>query len=228
MASKEATVNFSSRFLAGLFIALSALMGLAALAAAAPLAQGEGPIVIINEPPSSSSYSPGDIISVESVSASPVGIVQVDLLVDGQVVHSDTTPSDLPEVQFTIIQRWIASQAGNHVVTVRATDSENRTGQASINVTVQADTPTPIPTATLAPPPTPVPCTLNARFVSDVTVPDNTVLAPGVPFVKTWTLQNNGTCEWEPATVAVFVGGTRLAALRPLRSVRLRPGRPRM
>ncbi len=196
-------------------LALLALTGIVALASAAPLLQDDGPIVIINRPPSNSAYILGDIISIESVSASPVGIVQVDLLVDGNVVHSDQTPGDLPQVQYSLIQRWIANLPGTHVVTVRATDSENRVGQASINLTVQGTTPTPVPTSVPAPTATPVTCILDSTFVRDITIPDNTQVAPGSTFVKTWELQNNGTCNWDAQTVAVFVSGAQMAGGSP-------------
>ncbi|MBI4673174.1 MAG: hypothetical protein HY741_16085 [Chloroflexi bacterium] len=218
-------MKISIRTLLGLLLALVAVTAIASLASAAPLLQDNNPIVIINKPPSNSTYSPGDIISVESVSASPVGIVQVDLLVDGQVYSSDQTPGTLPQVQFTLIQRWLANLPGTHVITVRATDSENRTGQASINVTVQAaNTPTPLPTSVPPPTPTPFTCVLDSKFVRDVTIPDNTQLAPGSTFVKTWTLQNDGTCAWDAATVAVFVGGSQMAGGSPSPVGAVQPG----
>jgi hypothetical protein len=37
----------------------------------------------------------------------------------------------------------------------------------------------------------------NAVYVSDVTIPDGTVLAPGESFTKTWKLQNTGSCNWD-------------------------------
>lgn len=212
-------MNSSTRTLLSIAFALCALTMLFSLVSAAPPRQGDAPVVIINKPPSSSTYLQGDIISVESVSASPNGIVQVDLLVDGQVVHTDTVPGDLPEVQFNLIQRWIANLSGTHVITVRATDSENLTGQASINLNVAAAAPTPIPgpTAipTLFPTPAPTACVVNSRFLADVTVPDNTVIAPGAVFVKTWNIQNSGSCAWDPATVAVFIGGARMSGGSP-------------
>ncbi|MBC7228015.1 MAG: hypothetical protein H5T61_12430 [Thermoflexales bacterium] len=69
------------------------------------------------------------------------------------------------------------------------------------------------PTAALpteSPPPEPTTaagCTLGARWVADVTVPDNTAFAPGTPFVKTWRVRNSGTCAWEPGTRLVFISG---------------------
>jgi hypothetical protein len=51
-------------------------------------------------------------------------------------------------------------------------------------------TPAQIPTST------PEGCTDIAAFVADVTIPDNTVMAPNQPFTKTWRLRNDGTCTW--------------------------------
>jgi len=61
---------------------------------------------------------------------------------------------------------------------------------------------------TPAEPTTAAGCTLGARWVADVTVPDNTEFAPGTPFVKTWRVRNSGTCAWEPGTRLVFISGT--------------------
>jgi hypothetical protein len=36
----------------------------------------------------------------------------------------------------------------------------------------------------------------NAAYISDVTIADGTVLAPGEEFVKTWKFQNTGSCDW--------------------------------
>ncbi len=61
----------------------------------------------------------------------------------------------------------------------------------------------------------PASCFYATRFIADVTIPDNTVLAPGAPFTKTWRIQNTGTCSWGSAGSALntltFVGGTRMA-----------------
>ena len=42
----------------------------------------------------------------------------------------------------------------------------------------------------------PATCLNSVRFAGDITLPDDTVLAPGEEFVKTWELLNNGTCPW--------------------------------
>jgi len=53
-------------------------------------------------------------------------------------------------------------------------------------------------------------CTLDARFVEDVTVPDNSEIAGGAAFRKTWRIRNTGTCDWDPGTLLVFVSGDPL------------------
>ena len=47
----------------------------------------------------------------------------------------------------------------------------------------------------------------NSVFVADVTIPDNTVIAPGVTFDKTWSFQNTGTCAWTTGYTIVFSNG---------------------
>ena len=36
----------------------------------------------------------------------------------------------------------------------------------------------------------------SLAFVADVTVPDNTNMAPGQDFLKTWRVKNTGSCPW--------------------------------
>ena len=59
-------------------------------------------------------------------------------------------------------------------------------------------------------------CRYVAKFLGDVTIPDNTLIAPGAAFVKTWRIRNDGTCTWGSNGYAlhslVFVNGNRLSA----------------
>jgi hypothetical protein len=48
----------------------------------------------------------------------------------------------------------------------------------------------------------------NSAFVADVTIPDNSVLKPGINFEKTWRIQNTGTCTWDEGYTLVYIGGT--------------------
>jgi uncharacterized protein YraI len=48
-----------------------------------------------------------------------------------------------------------------------------------------------------------------AAFVSDVTIPDGTLLSPGEIFTKTWRLRNRGTCTWTSEYQLIFQSGTQ-------------------
>jgi hypothetical protein len=50
------------------------------------------------------------------------------------------------------------------------------------------------------------------KFIEDITVPDNTELNPGASFLKTWRLQNTGSCTWTPAYSIVYEGDNVLNA----------------
>jgi hypothetical protein len=54
-------------------------------------------------------------------------------------------------------------------------------------------------------------CRNRAAFVTDVTVPDGSVFQPGVAFVKTWRLKNDGTCTWTSAYNMAYVSGDPLS-----------------
>jgi hypothetical protein len=49
------------------------------------------------------------------------------------------------------------------------------------------------------------------QFVTDVTYPDGTVVAPGAAFTKTWRLKNVGTCAWTPSYTVVFSDGNSMS-----------------
>lgn len=65
------------------------------------------------------------------------------------------------------------------------------------------------------PEPTPVvdlDCENQAAFVEDITIPDNTQIAGGERFDKTWRLKNTGTCTWSRGYTVVFSGGDQMGA----------------
>lgn len=51
-------------------------------------------------------------------------------------------------------------------------------------------------------------CVNSAEFISDVSIPDGSKLAPDTGFVKTWRVKNNGTCSWDNRYSLVFTDGT--------------------
>jgi hypothetical protein len=47
--------------------------------------------------------------------------------------------------------------------------------------------------------------------LSDVTIPDGTILAPGESFTKTWLFQNTGTCTWSTSYSIALVSGSAMS-----------------
>ncbi len=72
-------------------------------------------------------------------------------------------------------------------------------------------TPVPLPTNTPVPSPTATPVCPQAQFITDVTIPDGTVLKPGEAFTKKWRLRNTGTCAWNGFTL-VFDSGDAMGS----------------
>jgi uncharacterized protein YkwD len=61
------------------------------------------------------------------------------------------------------------------------------------SVTATPDVP---PTPSIPRPDNEPGCTNSAAFVSDITIPDNTVIGAGEGFTKIWRISNTGTCIW--------------------------------
>ena len=51
----------------------------------------------------------------------------------------------------------------------------------------------------------------NSTFVADATIPDGTAVSPGQTFVKTWTLQNTGSCTWDTNFTMRFFSGDQMS-----------------
>lgn len=109
--------------------------------------------------------------------------------------------------QLTDISRPPVATAGSTHTPVTTT--------ASASETQVTPAPSQPPALTVVPQPTKAPqagdCD-RAKFVIDITVPDNTELQPGESFTKTWRLKNVGQCTWGEDYQLVFVGGERLGA----------------
>lgn len=65
---------------------------------------------------------------------------------------------------------------------------------------------TPLPTNTNTPAPTATPTCPQAQFITDVTIPDGTVMTPGQSFTKKWRIRNTGECAWNGYNVVFDTG----------------------
>jgi hypothetical protein len=59
-------------------------------------------------------------------------------------------------------------------------------------------------------------CVDQAKFLADISYPDNTQVTPGSPFTKIWRLRNDGTCAWNEEYKIVFVSGDGMNNATPL------------
>jgi hypothetical protein len=105
----------------------------------------------------------------------------------------------------TLAALQTASTATSPLLTDTPTGLLTATGSPQFGLT-PTSTYTPYSTAVQLPVSTVNTCN-NSSYVSDVTIPDNTVIAPGASFVKTWALQNTGTCAWDTSYKMIFVSG---------------------
>jgi Ig-like domain from next to BRCA1 gene len=48
----------------------------------------------------------------------------------------------------------------------------------------------------------------SLTFEGDVTIPDGTVLKPGVNFKKEWAVRNSGNCKWDEGYALIYIGGS--------------------
>ncbi len=119
-----------------------------------------------------------------------------------QALLNQITPSDTPS-------------SLTETLTPNPTNTSNPTATPNSPATTQ----TPAATATIQ-----TPCD-RAQFVSE-TLPDNTEISPEGMFIKTWTLQNTGTCTWNSSYSLVFVTGEAMTSLasQPLTTGAVAPG----
>ena len=190
----------------------------ACTAAPSALTSKPAPTVTIIAPASNSHFRPGDAIRIQSNAIDPEGVAHVELAVDGAVIGTESSP--VPQTSFTVIQLWTATP-GNHLITVRARNTNNvLSDPAAIAITVAA---TEAPTVSPTPTPTPA-CLNNSVFITDVTVPDGTLVAPGQSLNKIWRVRNTGTCAWSSRDVLAFVGGVPMTTTTTVAVSNTAPG----
>lgn len=117
------------------------------------------------------------------------------------------TPSS-PDAVFTAAAQTVAAELTNVSLLASPTSSVPTDTLIPTNTSTPLPTNTPISTATN----TPIPCLMvgyNSATI-DVTIPDNTIMAPGETFTKTWRLINSGTCTWNSSYELIFDHGDEM------------------
>jgi hypothetical protein len=197
--------------------------------------------IAIVAPANYSTATAGGTIRIRAQVDDPTGVVQVQLRVDGQALVTEVPAGAQIATNLVQDLYWTPQAVGSYQVQVVAQDSKGNFIQSQpitlyvVEVLQQATViaaALATATSTPSPPPTPTPvcyyqyprprppyggpepgrCRDSAAFVTDVTVPDGTMLAPGTAFDKIWQLRNTGTCTWDGSYQLAFVGGSQLGA----------------
>jgi|GEM_PF-2318187 len=77
--------------------------------------------------------------------------------------------------------------------------------------TLPVEISTPTLEATSAPAATRSACIDSAAFVTDVTIPDDTILDSNNAFTKTWRLKNTGSCTWDSSYLVAYIWGATMS-----------------
>lgn len=185
--------------------------------------------VTIESPEDGATVNVGEAVEILSNAKASAGVVRVELWVDGEVERMDEPPTENP-TEFRVVQPWTPETSGEVTLSTVAYDGEgNISSPAIISVQVVGEsvtegTPTPFTPEPTEEEPTSEPteeeptseptvedeCTLDASFVSDVSIPDGTEVDPGASFVKIWRVRNTGTCAWEGGFQLLYTSGDQL------------------
>lgn len=55
-------------------------------------------------------------------------------------------------------------------------------------------------------------CIPNLRYLEDLSLPDGTLVSPGESLDKRWSVENNGTCNWDETYTLRWIAGPTLGA----------------
>jgi len=123
-----------------------------------------------------------------------------------------TTP--IPTISVSRVQtEAVATFAAGLTSTAAAMPTSSATG-------------TPLPTSTFIETEaiSPTPSCYRMKFITDITIQDNTPLSPADVFTKTWRVENNGLCAWRPGFKLVLVGGDAMGGSPLILSQAINPG----
>jgi len=123
-------------------------------------------------------------------------------------------PTNTPEANTLVLPTLdVSGGAASPTIDVASLPTFSFSDTAVPTVAVGVDTPTVGPTPVTLPSVAPSnalgdACNNNV-FISDVTIPDGSVLKPGFNFQKIWAVKNTGSCTWDEGYALVYIGGSK-------------------
>jgi hypothetical protein len=187
-------------------------IALACLAAGCAQADADlKPAAAIVSPVDGAQYTPGEPVTVRVAAAASRGVARVELRQGGALIATQAAAPAAPT--FTAVFVVTPAQAGALVLLANAVDAGGQAGDPA-SVTLQiVEQVRVLPTAPASADSAPgAPCLASVEFITDVTVPDNTVILAGAPFIKTWRLRNTSPCDWTSGYELAHIQGSQMSA----------------
>lgn len=154
-----------------------------------------------------------DVNAVKTMAASTAYVQLTDIAATNQAQPTNTsapTPTITQEMPSMPLEQITATTDAQPMESGLSTPSPAAAAAAIPTATMAATMAggiSIIPQATQ-----PVPC-YASLFVTDVTIPDKTVLKPLQRFTKIWRIQNSGTCKWTKGFGLVYFNGAQLSGV---------------
>jgi len=126
----------------GVFGCLSATFAVVAFAGYAyfrPVRAASNPLVLINQPLNGDQLETGQRVNVQAVARDESKITRLELWVDGQFQHTETSslPGDISP--FPLLTTWFPTSTGAHTLTVRAFNTRGGRAHSEISIDVIED-----------------------------------------------------------------------------------------
>jgi hypothetical protein len=116
----------------------------------APPTPGAGPSVTILSPASNTRVETGRLLEIESQATDADRITRVEMVINNELIASDTVPTEGGQQSFTVTQRWVPVAPGPVEVVVYAYNSQGQRSMAVLMLEVEGE-----PVAAQPPPPSP-------------------------------------------------------------------------
>lgn len=166
------------------------------------------PVVEVIAPANGARITQGERIGLRVSGAASAGIDRFEARL-GSTVLMSVPVAEAPWAASAVLN-VLPPAAPNVTLSIYVID---RAGVSSdpvfFQVSVAPGAASPVPAATAV---SSSACAANSAFVADVTIPDNTPVAAGQVFTKTWRLRNSGPCAWDLGYTFAFVDRDPLGA----------------
>jgi hypothetical protein len=142
-----------------------------------------------------------------------ISILMISLSACGKNKEPEATPTESLSMEdvHTAVVLTLTEQAAHFSPTPEPTQTITNTFTPVPTNTVQATLPVATSAQATVSNSTANGCN-DAVYVSDVTIPDGTEIAPGSKFTKTWSVKNTGSCSWDTSYQLVHISGETMGA----------------